>query len=456
MKKLSFIFALTVLLAAQLSCEPTTPTPIPSIGSVQKLQGTVQAGPESALENVDPDRKINNEDAIQVHDDGKAKLDFGYGLVFTLYNNTQLDGTSVDQSGTSLQVRTKLSQGGLKGYNPTGSRTEVLLPNGGKIIILGTNYFVTYDAEEEIVSAYNMDGTVQYSFDGNDPTTLPTSGLLEYSSSSGINIRTDLKLSGAAFDEYATKYKSPTQGLDELINDQEARTRKTPTPTPAATDIYKKYISLGGEGGVLGAVAGPETKTPDGRGLYQEYEGGSIYWLKKTGAFEVHGAIREKWLSMGGVTGALGFPLTDETTTPDGIGRYNHFEKGSIYWSPKTGAHEIHGAILVEWASIGWEQSVLGYPLTDETITPDGIGRYNQFQNGVIYWSPNTGAHEVHGYILKLWTGMDAERGRLGYPTSDELIYTDGTTRYNTFQYGCIYWVPGTDQAYPECPGIIY
>src|SRR5207302_49498 len=83
----------------------------------------------------------------------------------------------------------------------------------------------------------------------------------------------------------------------------------------------------------------------------------------------------------------------------DGVGRYNHFQGGSIYWTPGTGAHEVHGAIKDKWASMGWERSFLGYPVTDETGTPDGVGRYNHFQGGSIYWTPSIGAYEVHGAI---------------------------------------------------------
>jgi uncharacterized protein with LGFP repeats len=46
-------------------------------------------------------------------------------------------------------------------------------------------------------------------------------------------------------------------------------------------------------------------------------------------------------------------PLTDESPTPDGIGRFNHFQGGSIYWTPGIGAHEVHGAIRDKWASMG-------------------------------------------------------------------------------------------------------
>jgi uncharacterized protein with LGFP repeats len=31
--------------------------------------------------------------------------------------------------------------------------------------------------------------------------------------------------------------------------------------------------------------------------------------------------------------------VSDEATTPDGTGRFNRFEHGTIEWSPSTGAH---------------------------------------------------------------------------------------------------------------------
>jgi hypothetical protein len=107
--------------------------------------------------------------------------------------------------------------------------------------------------------------------------------------------------------------------------------------------------------------------------------------------FNVYGAIGEKYAALGGAGGFLGAPLTDETGTPDGIGRYNHFQHGSIYWTPKTGAFEVHGSIRDKWAAMGWERSYLGYPISDEINRPGG-GRTSRFQNGAIHWTSQKGA----------------------------------------------------------------
>src|SRR5437762_11855600 len=63
--------------------------------------------------------------------------------------------------------------------------------------------------------------------------------------------------------------------------------------------------------------------------------------------------ISDKYWSLGGPYGFLGQPLTPEYVAPDRIGHYEHFQGGSIYWSPATAAHEIHGAIRDEWAHLG-------------------------------------------------------------------------------------------------------
>jgi uncharacterized protein with LGFP repeats len=209
-------------------------------------------------------------------------------------------------------------------------------------------------------------------------------------------------------------------------------------------DILKKYSALGGASSFLGCPTTSETGTPDGIGRYNHFQGGSIYWTAKTGAFEVHGDIRAKWASVGWERG-YGYPTTDELVTPDGTGRFNHFTDGrSIYWTAQTGAHFIYGEIRNKWAAMGWERSILKYPTTDELGTPDGVGRYNQFQGGAIYWTAKTGAHEVHGDIKTKWASVGWEKG-FGYPTTDELATPDGRGRFNHFTDGrSIYWTPQT------------
>ena len=109
------------------------------------------------------------------------------------------------------------------------------------------------------------------------------------------------------------------------------------------TAIDDKHAQLPWIGNPKDEGAGSEEgPLPDGRGTVRDFDNGSIYWSPETGAYEVHGAIRDKY---GQTRKWIGYPTTDETGCPDGVGRFNHFEHGSIYWTPETGAHEVHGAI---------------------------------------------------------------------------------------------------------------
>ena len=158
--------------------------------------------------------------------------------------------------------------------------------------------------------------------------------------------------------------------------------------------------------------------------------------------FQVYGEIARKWRSLGGAGGTLGAPISDEADVGDGRGRYNNFQGGTIFWSAKSGAHMMNGPIMPKWITLHGGKGFLGYPTTDELITPDNVGHFAHFEGGSIYWTPQTRAHEVHGLIRDKWASLHWERGFLGYPTSDEI--QDGQYRRSNFQHGYIRWSEAT------------
>jgi uncharacterized protein with LGFP repeats len=94
----------------------------------------------------------------------------------------------------------------------------------------------------------------------------------------------------------------------------------------------------------------------------------------------------------------LGNPVDEgagsaEMDERDGRGRSRDYENGSIFWTPQTGAHEVHGAIRDLWASMGWERSKLRYPVSDEMNMPGG--RLSRFEGGEIRWTPTGGAKAI-------------------------------------------------------------
>src|ERR1035437_1952064 len=178
--------------------------------------------------------------------------------------------------------------------------------------------------------------------------------------------------------------------------------------------IEQEWLAVGGLAGLLGPPVSNESPTYDGRGRAQTFQRGIVSWHPTIGAHEVHGSILARWLEAG--RERFGYPTTDESPCPDNIGRFNHFRalqfpggpECSIYWSPATGAHDVYGAIRDKWKSMGFERSVLGYPIVSEHDQP-GFGRTQRFQGGVITWT-NTGGdaaeHEVSGDTVRFDSGQ--------------------------------------------------
>ena len=152
-------------------------------------------------------------------------------------------------------------------------------------------------------------------------------------------------------------------------------------------------------------------------GRCTHFDAGDIYWSAATDAREIHGAIRERWLAMGGAASVLGLPTSDECSVISGTtekGRFNRFANGGfIYWSPTTGAWDIYGAVYAEWSSKGGPLGPLGFPISGETDTPSlpnlpflgnlPKGRFNDFERGVIVWYPGgpyANAHTAQGLQL--------------------------------------------------------
>lgn len=169
--------------------------------------------------------------------------------------------------------------------------------------------------------------------------------------------------------------------------------------TKGRAALQKKYDALGGQA----AFGAPPPSSPTAT----RWDFGNqclVFNAKRGEAFRIMGAIYEKWKALG----ARWIPETDELATPDGVGRYNHFNEdgASIYWSPGTGACAIWGDIRKRWAELGWERSYLGYPTSDEGDI-DESGRANSFQHGWIYWWGDTGAIDLRDVVVT-YVGLHA------------------------------------------------
>ena len=154
----------------------------------------------------------------------------------------------------------------------------------------------------------------------------------------------------------------------------------------------------------------------------------------------VFGAINVKWNMMGASNGPLQYPVANEQLTFDGVGRWQQFQGGIISWHPDTclGAFVVWGLIGELWLRLGREQ--FGYPITDEQPTGDYLhrGRYNHFRalhlpkhpESSIFCSDGTGTHAIYGAIRDRWAALGWERSKLGFPKSEEYPVRVGNTKY--------------------------
>ncbi|WP_019635066.1 LGFP repeat-containing protein [Actinomadura atramentaria] len=182
---------------------------------------------------------------------------------------------------------------------------------------------------------------------------------------------------------------------------------------------------------VTAAVASPVAAYADGQYC------GRPYW--------VNGAIQAKYDELNGPNSPLGCPRSDEQTTPNGRGKFTTFDGGSIYWTPETGAHPVWGDIGGKWGALGWEGGKLGFPKSDEFTNPDGAGKRQEYEGGTIYWHPSrsNGAHPVWGEIGNKWAAAGWENGAYGYPVTDEIPSTSPEYGFTqVFENGPIGWAP--------------
>ncbi len=147
-----------------------------------------------------------------------------------------------------------------------------------------------------------------------------------------------------------------------------------PSPRPLCYSIEQKYANYGGEAGLLGHPTNPENSSGDQvGGKYRDYRG-SVFGMTST--------IFSQKERAGAPIPTCSVPVGESTSLDS-----------SIYWSPKTCAHVVQGQIWDLWLRLGGVNGKLGYPIGDETLTPDHLGRMSSFEHGEIWWYPEKGAY---------------------------------------------------------------
>jgi hypothetical protein len=178
----------------------------------------------------------------------------------------------------------------------------------------------------------------------------------------------------------------------------------------------------------------------------QETASADVVNIPGCGSFNFEPAILWVYATSGAQNGQLGCPTGNFGYTPGGVGVFQHFQRGSIYWKKSvagTVPHIVLDPIRFKWASMGWEQSFLGWPLMDTypIIGPNNeLGVFTNFEGGTIFTS-SAGTFEVHGAIRDKFLELGVNT--VGFPTTDETDFPDGG-RASHFTKAGIYWWPDT------------
>ncbi len=224
--------------------------------------------------------------------------------------------------------------------------------------------------------------------------------------------------------------------------------------TEEFTPVEERYWGDQNLRAILGEPV--DTEHTENNTSWQQFQRGWLTSTEEHGVHETHGDIAKKYGEIAPFPFEIGVATTDELSTPDGVGRFNHFAgtktiaDPSIYWTPSTGAQVIENAPKVFWSENGYETGYLSYPTTSTTDTPHRPGVYNHFlgadnAGASVYWSPESNAHSVQGTIRDRWAQLGWEDSYLGFPTSDEYDVEGG--KRTDFQGGHIVWNASTGVA---------
>jgi uncharacterized protein with LGFP repeats len=158
-------------------------------------------------------------------------------------------------------------------------------------------------------------------------------------------------------------------------------------PDDPTTAISEAHRAAGGDMGPMGAKDGDQY--PIGSdGIGQNYAHGKIFYTPANGADAISGQLLEKYESVGGPQGDLGFPTSSETD--GGFGQNSRIvsfaaaDKPVIFLTPDYGPVIVRGAMNAAWQKLGGAQGDLGAPMSDQT--ENGSVVTQKFSGGAISW----------------------------------------------------------------------
>ncbi len=221
--------------------------------------------------------------------------------------------------------------------------------------------------------------------------------------------------------------------------------------------INAAWDKLGGSSGVLGVPA--EDATQNGAVISQKFTGGELSYDTRAKTFttvppdlagqladltvpnDPVSAINAARRAAGGPLGPLGAAEGDPYPIgADGFGQ--DFVNGKIFYSPDTGANVVTGQVLAKYESVGGPEGDLGFPISSEVdggVAPASrMSTFAAADKPVIFWTPDHGAVIIRGPMNAAWDKLGGATGEIGVPKADQTQNGDVITQ--RFSGGAISW----------------
>jgi ABC-type transport system substrate-binding protein len=271
---------LVIFLATAICCGGTdgggstgnggiTSEPEQPIGNISAVRTTVEAGRYGIVDEVSGSRDLFNDESVHVRDNGKGQINFNDGSAITLYNNTSANQVVAQVSPP--EVRLLLTDQGFQGYVPQGNKFTVDMPNGSQVTILGTQFFVLYDASSGYSAVGNFDGTVLFTPPGGTEQQLSIQSMVDISPT-GDTLFQELRYSPGEFDSAAEQFGSPVTGLQTLRDAFKQQPLGVPSGTepigptqpPAQPNTVIRHLVTSQNGSITPDLATDWNVDPDG------------------------------------------------------------------------------------------------------------------------------------------------------------------------------------------------
>jgi hypothetical protein len=174
-------------------------------------------------------------------------------------------------------------------------------------------------------------------------------------------------------------------------------------------------------------------------------------WVGETPSPQLYGpgsregdtAIRSKWLSLGTVSGVLGRRINNEADIRGGGGRVAEFQNGIIFWTRQTGAQEVHGDF---WTRMGKS----GVPVR----SAEGTVWVVDASNNVYHWDASANRwSSAEAGVVNQQDGSLFFRGLSGavyhyFTTTGQLAATSATAMALGAAEGTVWFASATHDVY--------